>query len=433
MNHERSGRAISGPLLVWLILISLSLGAALPPSSTAQEPPDADTASITLEEALTENSYPLRVEDGSLRDTGGGWLRERARAATIITLGESHGTQEIPAVMDALLNDLQAAGEIDHLALEVSPWTAALMTDSLRRGDSTYTAFVEQRPAAIPFYALQPERDLVRRFARNSASERPLWGLDQIFAFATDLALDRLAELAPSAEARRAIAKTRTAVRSDSTSDPALKGLPPRMPTPLMAYRSSAFDTLRTHFEGIEEAQRLLQEMAISTKIYRVNDTNNYRSNQIRARYLRRNLQRHYQQATAQQEEAPQVAIKVGGRHAYRDRTPNNALDVGNLAVALAERSGGTALNVMVVCGPNSTSRDYPAGTTDCWSEKRAPFTAALNDAPMLFDLTALHPLLHDDTIDPAPELERLLWAFDAVVLVPNAQPSSPIAPIVPR
>jgi hypothetical protein len=39
----------------------------------------------------------------------------------VITLGESHGTQEIPAIMDALLNDLQAAGEVDHLALEVSP------------------------------------------------------------------------------------------------------------------------------------------------------------------------------------------------------------------------------------------------------------------------------------------------------------------------
>lgn len=45
----------------------------------------------------------------------------------------------------------------------------------------------------------------------------------------------------------------------------------------------------------------------------------------------------------------------------------------------------------------------------------------------------ALHPLLHEDKIDPAPELERMLWAFDAVVLVPNARPSSLIAPNIER
>jgi hypothetical protein len=127
------------------------------------------------------------------------------------------------------------------------------------------------------------------------------------------------------------------------------------------------------------------------------------------------------------------VAIKVGGRHAYRGLTPNNALDVGNLAVALAERSGNTALNVMVVCGPNSTARDYPSGTSDCWAQHRAPLASALSDGPTLFDLTALHPLLHEGSLQPPPKLERMLWAFDAVVVVPNAQPASLIAPILER
>lgn len=415
------------------VLIALSVCLFLPPVAAGQESPDADTASITLEEALTENSYPLRVEDGSLRGTGGEWLREQARAATMITLGESHGTQEIPAIMDALLNDLQAAGEVDHLALEVSPWTATLMTDSLRRGSATYTGFIERRPATVPFYNLKSERDLVRRFVRNSASERPLWGLDQIFAFATDLALNRLGELAPTPEARQAVARTRAIGQADSMKAPALSKLPPSMPTPVSVYPRAAFDTLDTYFQGIAEAQRLLDELAISTEIYRVNDTDNYRSNQIRARYLRRNLRREYEDAEGAQDDAPQVAIKVGGAHAYRDRSPNNALDVGNLAVALAEKSGGTALNIAVFCGPNSTARDYPAGTMDCWSEMRAPFTAALGDGPTLFDLTAIHPLLHEGPLDPPPQLERMLWAFDAVVLVPNAQPSSLIAPIIRR
>lgn len=216
-------------------------------------------------------------------------------------------------------------------------------------------------------------------------------------------------------------------------TDPALKRLPASMPTPLSTYSSAEFDTLDTYFLGAPKAQQLLDELAISARIYRLNDPNNYRSNQIRARYLRHNLQRQYQRAEASQEDPPQVAIKVGGRHAYRDRTPNNALDVGNLAVALAERSGGTALNVMVVCGPNSTSRDYPAGTTDCWSEHRSAFTPALGEGHTLFDLTAVHPLLHEGSLDPPPRVERMLWGFDAVVLVPNAQPAPLIAPIIEK
>ena len=420
-----------GPTLSGLLLIALGVFLLHPPSAHSQEAPDTDPSSVTLEQALRENSYPLRVRNESLRGRGGEWLRSHAADATIVTLGEVHGTQEIPAIIGALFNDLQAAGEMDHLALEVSPWTAALMSDSLQAPDSSFTSFVERHPATVPFYALQPERDLVRNFVRQSDAERPLWGLDQIFAFTTDLALDRLTDLALTAEARRAVAKTRASARTDSTTDPALSGLPPSLPTPLMVYPRAAFDTLDAYFQRAREAQQLLDELAISTEIYRINDTNNYRSNQIRARYLRKNLRRQHQRAEASQEKPPQVTIKVGGRHAYRDRTPNNALDVGNLAVALAERSGGTALNVMVVCGPNSTARDYPAGTTDCWAEHRSVFTSALGDGPTLFDLTAIHPLLHEGNLDPAPRVERMLWGFDAVVLVPNAQPSSLIAPII--
>lgn len=433
MRRDCPTYTVPNILLDEIIPILLGLGLLLPAPVTAQNTPSPDTASITLEEALQKNSYALRVKNRTLQGTGGEWLRREAMDATMITLGESHGTQEIPAIMDALLNDLQAAGEVDHLALEISPWTADLMNQKLQQPDSAFTAFIERHPATIPFYALKPERDLVRNFVRQSGAKRPLWGLDQIFAFATDLALDRLAELAPTPDARQAVAKTRAIGQADSTSAPALSRLPPSMPTPLTVYTATAFDTLDTYFKGSEEAQRLLDEMAISTKIYRVNDTHNYRSNQIRARYLRRNLRREYESAETHQEDPPQVAIKVGGRHAYRGLTPNNVLDVGNLAVALAERSEGTALNVAVFCGPNSTARDYPTGTTDCWSEQRAPFKAALGNGPTLFDLTAIHPLLHEGPLDPPPQLKRMLWAFDAVVLVPNAQPSALIAPIIER
>lgn len=414
------------PLLASLLLLLLS-GACpfLAPAQSSSKP----DSSLTLEEALRENRYPLRVENDNLQGSGGAWLVERAKNATVITLGESHGTKEIPAIMSALSEELQAANELDHLALEISPWTAQLMTDRLRAGDGAYTDFISDHPASIPFYFLKTERDLVRTFVRDSDAEQPIWGLDQMFAFATNIALDRLTELAPTPDARSAVRTVRAAGQGDSLDAEALPELPPAMPTPLMAYPPTAFDTLRSHFSDVPEAQHLLDEITTSIPIYRTNDTSNYRSNQMRARYLRRNLLSSFEEAQQTSEDPPQVAIKVGGRHAYRDRTPNNALDVGNLAVALAEEVDGTALNVAIVCGPNSASRDFPAGKTDCWSEKRSVFKPLLDETPVLFDLTALPPLLHDGTLDPKHEVERLIWAFDAIVLIPNATPASYISP----
>jgi len=118
------------------------------------------------------------------------------------------------------------------------------MTDSLRALDSSFTSFMKHRPATVPFYAVRPERDPVRTFVRQSSTDRPLWGLDQIFAFATDLALDRLAELAPTPDARRAVARTRAIGQADSTTAPSLSGLPPSMPLPVSVYPRTAFNTL---------------------------------------------------------------------------------------------------------------------------------------------------------------------------------------------
>lgn len=412
-----------------LIGISLCLGLIGTSPVLAQDPSDADTASTTLQEALQNNRYPLRLEEGELQGESGAWLREQAAEATVVTLGESHATQEIPAVMAALIEDLQQAGEFDHLAIEVSPWTTDRITERLRASQAAYDALVKEYPAAIPFYNLKTERDLLHQVVAHSDKEQPLWGLDQIFMFATAWALDQLEELAPSEAARAGVQAVRAAGDAQSSEDPRLQELPDTMPPPLETYTPAAFDTLRSHFEGIDEAQRLLAELATSAEIYRLNDTDNYRSNQIRARYLRDNLRRPALQAHAASDEAPQIVIKVGGYHAFRGLTPNHALDVGNLAVALARMMGGKALNVAIVCGPGSRNTQFPSGTGDCFRPITKPFAAAMQEEPALFDLTALHPLLHDGTVTPEGPLEDLLWAFDAVVLIPNAQPAEPIVP----
>jgi hypothetical protein len=40
-----------------------------------------------------------------------------------------------------------------------------------------------------------------------------------------------------------------------------------------------------------------------------------------------------------------------------------------------------------------------------------------------------LRPVPHDGTLTPSSDMERILWAVDAIALIPDAQPAQPIRP----
>lgn len=412
-------------LIFYVFLSSFSF------SVTAQNSADNDSSnsSITLQEALQENSYNFRLERDKLEGKGGLLLQEEAADADIVTIGEMHATREIPTLAGLLIGHLQKAGEFDYLALEVSPWTAKQMNTRLREGINAYNSFIKKYPLAVPFYNFKGERDMLYQIVQNSEAEYPIWGLDQIFLFSTTLAFDRLKELAPDDSALSAIEKAQDAAKSASLEDPRLQNLPEDMPIPVSAFEETALDKLRQHFKGIPEAERILKELAISAKIYRLNHSNNYKSNQIRAKYLRNNLRNSFEQAGITSDKPPQIVIKVGARHAYRGMTPNNALDVGNLSVALAGAMGGDAYNVAILCGPGSQSTTFPAKTISCWPDYLGEaFKSLSQEQPVLFDLSGIYPLLHEDILNPATKLEDFLWAFDAVVLIPDAKPAESIS-----
>lgn len=396
-------------------------------TSHAQDTTASDSSKTTLKKVLQANRYPISFNEQGLTGSGGQWLKQKAREATIVSLGEMHLTQEIPSMMTALLKDLQRAGEVDHLAIEVSPWTTKQMSKELRKGRGAYDSFIQQYPFAVPFYNFRNERDLLLQAVRTNDNNDPLWGLDQIFAFSTNLALDRLERLASTDEAREAIQKVRKAGQEKSADDPRFKKYSTGITTPISAFDPATFDTLKSYFAGSSEAQTILKEIARSITIYRTNDTNNYRSNQLRARYLRDNLRDHLR--TAQQsEQTPQVVIKMGARHTYRGMTPNNALDVGNLTVALAGGMGGEALNVAILCGPNSKMTAFPTRETKCpTGYLNNDLKTLVRDQAVLFDFSEVHKKLHEGAFDPNPKLKDFLWGFDAAVFIPNATPAEPI------
>ncbi len=409
------------------IILIAGLIIAAPDILTAQN--DTDSTATSLSELLRDNRYPISIKNGELKGEGGKWLRNKATEASVITLGETHASQEIPALVQALIKDLQKADAFDYLAIEVSPWTTRQMVNRLNKGTNAYDQFIKKYSAAIPFYNFKTERNLLHQVVQNSEHEQPLWGLDQIFALSTNLVLDRLEALAPTDSVQAKISGIRAAGSQKVADDPRLQQLPDGIPPPISVYEPATFDSLKVNFAGIEEAQQILAELVKSIEIYRMNDQNNYVSNQLRARYLRDNLRKRFETVTTDNEN-PRLMIKVGARHAYRGLTPNNALDVGNLAVSMARSMGGEALNVAVICGPGSKNLSFPARTTDCWPDYLGKeLTALSEEQPVLFDFTAIHPVLHEADIEISDRLEDFIWGLDAVVIIPNSQPAELIAP----
>ena len=421
--HTRFDQMLYGLLVMGMagIMSIAGLGTA-----TAQQ-----DSKPSLKKTLEDNSYSLGWSDGELTGRGGRMLLEKAGKADFVVLGEMHGTREIPQLMSALIQQLQQQGEADYLALEASPWTVGKMTEKLRSGREAYEEFIRKYPVGFPFYNLETESRLVHRFVENSDKKQPLWGLDQIFSFSTNMAFDRLNEIAPTKAARSAVSTLRSAVDTRSASDERLKKLPPSLPAPISVVDNQSFDTLKTHYKNVPEGVEILEELSVSTEIYRLNDSHNYRSNQMRADYLRENLRTSFENVrNATDEQNPQVVVKVGGWHAYKGITPNHALDVGNLSVALAESMGGESFNVAILCGPGSRNRGFPSETRDCWREQLGEdFKSLSKDGPVFFDLSKVHPQLHTRLKIEDERLENFLWAFDAVVLIPDTSPARYIAP----
>lgn len=406
------------------IILSMGFTIIFTQNLQAQNNPDSTSS---LKKLLQANRYTLSVENGNLKGKGGNWLRQKAKEADVVVMGETHTSREIPELMTALIADLQKADEFDYLAIEASPWTTKQMTDQLQKGKQAYNQFIEEYPSAVPFYNLKNERDMLYQVVQKSERRQPLWGLDQMFSFATDLAFNRLEALAPTDSLRSVIREIRTTGSQKIADDPELQDLPANMPPPISIYESLTFDTLRSHFAGIEEARQILKELSKSIEMYRLNDQNNYLSNQLRARYLRDNLREQFETAK-KYDNNPQIVVKIGGWHAFRGMTPNNALDVGNLAISMARSMGGEALNVAVLCGPGSKNVSFPARTTDCWPGSLGKELEALSkNQPVLFDLTNVHPKLHETEFEISDPLEAFLWGFDAIVIIPNAQPAEPI------
>ena len=396
-------------------MFALALSA---PGGRAQDAP--------LDSLLRAHRTTLALADGALVGPGAEFLLSESRRAHIVVLGEEHGVADVPELAGALFRALRPAG-YEHLALEVSPTTGAALDRLARGGRDSLAAFFGRHPLAVPFYDWHEEAQLLVDAVADAGPDPVIWGVDYEFIFAPAFLMGEFAQRATTDEARALVRALRQ--RAEGDRDAAAAGEWDRML--LARLTPDDLAALDEAFAGDAEAVALVRSLEASAEVWRLQlASDNYGSNLARTALLRRTFAEAYRRARGDREVGPKVLVKVGAFHGFRGRTPLHILDVGTMAAMLADAEGGRSFHVIALAGPGTEQATFtPTGPGTSPVEPppwAAPLYAAADDERWtVFDLRPLRPALYDGRLDVDDELERLVWGYDAVLILVGSRPAS--------
>lgn len=372
-----------------------------------------------IDAALAEHVEAMSLDEDDLAGPGARRLIDEGREAAFFALGESHLNVETPRLVAALLGALKPAGYA-ALAIETGPMIAEHAEAEFRAGrrDELAGLFAEV-PFTAAFIDHAPEFELIERAVELGYD---LWGLDQVFIGGARFNLDRLVELAPDDEARKlaaaALERAERGYARFAESGDSADGF-------LVTATEADYDSLRAAFDGVAEGKRILDELAASSRIYRLYGMGeNYRSNHERIALMKRHLSERLHEAPSR----AKVFLKFGAVHMQRGYSPLNQLDLGNAAAELGFHRGDGSLHVQVTAlasrGPDGKVRDWTESSP--WLE---PVSRAMPEdaAWAVFDLRPLRPVFHDTDPGGHAALAERAWAYDLLVVAREFTRAAPL------
>jgi hypothetical protein len=392
----------------------------------SRQPADAQqTALATL---LQANRYQLMVQDGEMSGPGASFLKKELSEAQFVAIGEEHGTREVPQFVWATCRAMAQNG-LDAMAIESGPLvTAQLQQWTAKNGGSTGLAtFEKQYPDSIAFFNWQQEFDLLSHCQQATAPHTlHLWGLDQEFLGSPKFILQQILETQPGPQAEAIAQKlqaqcsvdTQKAIASGSWKDACM-------------LRLSAADlaSLQSAVERTENrrAQELTAALVKTHHIYTFHESgHSYEANRERALLLKHNFLTDYQQLSNTTQRPPRVLLKFGGNHLFKGFDQTNLNDLGNFVTEFADGLGSSSLHIEVLGIRGEDEEEFGPGQPDRAVAKDAapdflaPLYAEVNPGGWtIFDLRPLRSKFasfnHADR-----ELERLIFGYDMLVLVPE-------------
>lgn len=360
------------------------------------------------------------------------WLVGQGREAAFFLLGEEHGIAENPKLAAQLFRDLVPAGYA-HVAVEISPPMAREVDRVLAGGGvAALTDYFGDQGSNVAFFGMREEAEwLAAARAALPGARQVIWGND--YEVGADRRLIRLLKaMRKPAAADAALAKLDAAsaaswAQYDATRNPRFMYSFAGDPELVRAIRAA--------WPGAgPDADWILDTLEETFEINRLWTTRQgWASNARRAANMRRNFLRHWQ-PYAGAKAPPKIFLKYGSNHMIRGLNETSTFDLGSLIPELADARGGRSFHLMVLPGndaraavfdparfryaPNAPKDSYQKGLEWMIGE-------AWPDAFTLFDTHALRPLVYSNSAKVDPELLRVVFGYDAVLVMSGSTPSS--------
>jgi hypothetical protein len=428
--------SITGSKMRIVCALSFTVLLALSPLVYAQTPDVAVAAQRpTFEQKLREVRYDLRMENGKMAGGAAPVLESAIAAAQYVLIGEDHITREIPRFASAVC-DIMAPQGLSDMAIEVGPQAAEFVSSSLGKPDrlARMAALEQKYPNAVAFLDIRQENDLAAHCAEVAPASRfHLWGLDQEFVGSAGWLLDLILSTHPGPAATAAITRLKgeeqqDVVRAKAAGDPSKLFLFAADDSEL----AEAAAVLQR--DGDSAAIALFSELVESREIYLKNMQGSPEANSQRARLLKRNFQADVAHA-AINDQPRKVLVKFGDWHLYKGFNPLHQRDLGNYIAEVAEAQGSTSLHICVL-GAKGTHRMFVGYDRPTKLEKfvldedhdyRWIKPAIDNQLPNAWTLYDLRKLRFAEFGPVDPDLERLVYGYDLLVIIPELTPADPI------
>jgi len=389
-------------------------------------------------ETLKKNRGAIGVQDGKLAGPSAEILRGALADAQFVALGEDHGIRQIPEFAAALCAELAPHG-FHHMGLEIGTYVAPELEKMARSADGPkqLAEFEQKYPETIAFYNWQEEFAMLQK-CENAASpgHMTIWGLDQEFMGATGFVADRILATNPGPEAKAAV-ETLQKEAIEARANAAKSGNPGDLF--MMTAKQDELDHLRDLLkkQGKPEAQKLFDAFLVSREIYQKNMSGDfYKSNRQRALLMKKNFSEPFAASSQSNGVLPKVFFKFGAYHMFRGINPLHSSELGNLIAEAAEANQLKSVNILIVGVKGEQlhfagiGKPSEAAPLDLAGDKDSPFLffkplfdLQIENSWTLYDLRALRDSFSKyGKIDP--ELERVIFGYDFVVLISDPKAS---------
>jgi len=391
-----------------------------------------------IDAALARLAQPIRLDAGKLAGKGADTLRPALDTAQFVMLGEDHGIAQIPQLAAAMCAELAPHG-FHHLALEVGPSVGPELEQFARAPDGVAraAAFDRANPETVAFYNWKEELEFLRACAKSSTAPLQIWGVDQELMGAPVHVLREILATKPGPAGTAAIDAL---IAEDAADHAGATRSGDYGALFMMKATQSTFDGAKDALarDGSPEAQALFGSLLASRDIYLgQGGSTPYLSNRARARLMKGTFLDDLSAAAKAEHELPKVMLKLGAYHLYRGFNPLHSSELGNMIGEAAEGHKVLAVNVLVLglegqqLRPAGVGKRAAPGALDLradpdWKFAAPLFAATRKTGWTLFELRALRPRFRDLGAI-APELERLIFGYDFVIVIPDPRPEHPL------